>query len=106
VRNPTLSILNLDLQWGSGHAISASVDIQSFVCVTLCLAASKGNTAPISYKKKEEKYELAFTLRDLNLNEILRVMDGRTTYLENKSRILVPVEDEASLLEVGSGHRF
>jgi hypothetical protein len=42
----------------------------------------------------------------LTCMKFFKVMDGRTTYLENKSRTLVPVEDEASLLEVGSDHRF
>jgi hypothetical protein len=44
---PNLVILNLDLQFGSGHAISPSVDIQSFGCVTRCFAANSGNTAAI-----------------------------------------------------------
>ena len=44
VRKPILTILNLDLQCGSGHAISASVDIQSLVCVGRCFAARSGRT--------------------------------------------------------------
>lgn len=43
---PVLTILNFDLQFGSGQATSASVDIQSFGEVTLCLAASNGRTEP------------------------------------------------------------
>lgn len=45
---PVLIILNLDLQFGSGQATSASVVIQSFGEVTLCFAASRGRTEPES----------------------------------------------------------
>lgn len=37
-------ILSCDLQFGSGHAIKASVLIQSFLSVSLCLAARRGRT--------------------------------------------------------------
>ena len=37
-------------QHGSGHATSASVDIQSFVAVMRCFAASRGRTAPRGLK--------------------------------------------------------
>jgi hypothetical protein len=46
VLRPNLVILNLDLQFGSGHATSSSVDIQSFGCVSRCLAASSGKMEP------------------------------------------------------------
>ena len=45
VRSPVLVILSFDLQCGSGHAISASVDIQSFSWVGRCFAARRGSTA-------------------------------------------------------------
>ena len=41
---PVRMILSCDLQFGSGQAINASVDIQSFECVLRCLAASRGRT--------------------------------------------------------------
>lgn len=43
---PVLIILNLDLQFGSGQATSASVVIQSLGEVILCFAASRGRTEP------------------------------------------------------------
>jgi len=46
VLSPVRMILKRDLQFGSGQAISASVDIQSFGWVARCLAASSGRTAP------------------------------------------------------------
>ena len=45
-RSPIRMILRRDLQCGSGHATSASVVIQSCGCVTCCLAARSGRTAP------------------------------------------------------------
>lgn len=46
VLSPNLVILSRDLQLGSGHATSASVDIQSFGWVALCFAANSGIIAP------------------------------------------------------------
>lgn len=46
---PTLEIRSLVSQFGSGHATSASLVIQSFVCVSLCLAANSGRTEEIEY---------------------------------------------------------
>lgn len=47
-RIPVLMIRSLDGQCGSGHATSASVDIQSLAAVTRCFAASNGKTEPES----------------------------------------------------------
>lgn len=44
VRMPFRMILSCDGQQGSGHAIIASVVIQSFFEVTRCFAASNGRT--------------------------------------------------------------
>lgn len=49
VLKPVLTIPNRDLQCGSGHAISTSVVIQSFACVSLCFAASRGRMAPTQH---------------------------------------------------------
>lgn len=46
VLSPNLVILSRDMQLGSGHATSASVDIQSFGWVALCFAANSGIIAP------------------------------------------------------------
>ena len=46
VLTPVRTILSLDGQFGSGHAISASVVIQSLACVTRCFAARRGRTEP------------------------------------------------------------
>ena len=46
VRTPVRIMRSLLGQHGSGHAISASVDIQSFLAVMRCFAARRGRTAP------------------------------------------------------------
>lgn len=48
VRVPSRTILNCEGQHGSGHAIRASVVIQSFLEVNLCFAASSGSTEAIT----------------------------------------------------------
>jgi len=49
---PILMIFNRDGQFGSGHATSASVVIQSLLEVTRCFAARSGRTAPREYIEK------------------------------------------------------
>ena len=46
VRTPVRIMRSLLGQHGSGHATSASVDIQSFFAVMRCFAARRGRTAP------------------------------------------------------------
>lgn len=70
-------IRNLDLQCGSGHAISASVDIQSFGCVVLCFAGNNGKTAA--------------DIRTWSAEEIPDMQLRLKTYPMSTSKTLVPM---------------
>jgi hypothetical protein len=69
VLTPVLEILNLDLQFGSGQATSASVLIQSFGWVMRCLAARSGRTAP--------NYTAVMELKEITIRILTERVNGK-----------------------------